>query len=696
MGFLNNLFHRAAPPTQSQEAAEGGYAYLWNAESNASPDVDQNNYLLAYQVSLWTQRCVEAIATACAAVTMQLFNTANDEEVEKHELLQTLRYVNSQDDLPWLIAATVGYQLLSGNAYWLLDQPEKPSTIYNLRPDWVSVKPLASGLRYEYRIGGKGAKQLLPDDCVIHFRQWNPVNSIYGQPTIQAAETSINLDKAIRQFNAAFMRNSAVPAGLISVEGSLDDAQKTAAREAFQRNYGGGKNAGKTIFLGGGKWQWQQLGNLNKDGSYSEEAKLVREEILAAFAVPPVKVGLLDGATFANSKEQERIFWDSTILGGHMQQLFGRLNQGYVTRWPDAQDYELRPDRSKIAALQEDRKELFARLQPAVGGPWLKPNEAREMAGLEPYDGGDELYSGGGFGGGFLSSLGGPPAEPEPQAPPAVPAKGVVCPFRRKAVLRYGEFGSPPHIEFMKAFDAQLQRQEKPLARAIGKVNADLVDEVIRKLEAQDKMFRRTKATVPHVNAVLFDVDEAGNVYATTAMPFIESTIDAGASRVLAELGSEVWDIGRPEVVRWLESKELQVRTLPQTMHEELRGIVQQGVNDGVSAGEIAQRIQDVKPGYETFKAERVARTETIGANNYGALECYGQNGATLKEWVTALDDKVRDGTTGEFDHTAAHGEAVELKAEFEATGEGLAFPGDPSGSAGNIINCRCAVVSGD
>ena len=77
-------------------------------------------------------------------------------------------------------------------------------------------------------------------------------------------------------------------------------------------------------------------------------------------------------------------------------------------------------------------------------------------------------------------------------------------------------------------------------------------------------------------------------------------------------------------------------------------------------------------------------------------MECYDQNGATLKEWVTALDDKVRDGSSSEFDHTAAHGEAVELKAAFEATGESLEFPGDPGGSAGNIINCRCALVSGD
>jgi len=227
-------------------------------------------------------------------------------------------------------------------------------------------------------------------------------------------------------------------------------------------------------------------------------------------------------------------------------------------------------------------------------------------------------------------------------------------------------------------------------------VNRDLVDEIISNLEAQEKAFYRAKATVPSAQSVLFDVDEAGKVYVKELLPVIKDTVDAGASRVLAEIGGDVWDIGRPEVVRWLESKELQISTLPKTMHGELRDIIQQGVEDGVSAGEIAQRIQDVRPDYEIYKAERTARTETQGANNYGAVECYGQNGATLKEWITAEDDNVRDGTKGEFDHTAAHGEMVGLQDAFEATGEALEFPGDPNGSAGNIIQCRCAVVSGD
>jgi hypothetical protein len=36
---------------------------------------------------------------------------------------------------------------------------------------------------------------------------------------------------------------------------------------------------------------------------------------------------------------------------------------------------------------------------------------------------------------------------------------------------------------------------------------------------------------------------------------------------------------------------------------------------------------------------------------------------------------------------------AIELGARFEVDGESLDRPGDPSGSAGNIINCRCGII---
>lgn len=387
MGWLSNLISNVTPKAAAPADNTGaGYAYLWNADTQISPDVDQANYLLAYQVSLWTQRCIQAIAQACASVPIELVDTESGDKVETHPALDTLRYVNVTDDQPWLIAATVGYQLLSGDAYWRLDEAKNPKVIWQLRPDRVKART-KGGFAYEYKVGS--VTEVIPPELVIHFRNWNPVNDFHGQSTMQPAETSINLDKAIREFNANFMRNSAVPAGLLSAEGNLDDDARKAAKESWQANYVGGRNAGKTAILIGGKWSWQQLGNLNKDGSYIELAKLMREEILATFGVPPVVVGLLEYASYANAAEQKRLFWGDTIIAGHMKQLLGRLNQAYLPRWEDAKRYEFRVDESQVAALQEDRNMVAARLQPAVGVPYMTVNEAREEVGLDPVDGGD-------------------------------------------------------------------------------------------------------------------------------------------------------------------------------------------------------------------------------------------------------------------------------------------------------------------
>ena len=50
-------------------------------------------------------------------------------------------------------------------------------------------------------------------------------------------------------------------------------------------------------------------------------------------------------------------------------------------------------------------------------------------------------------------------------------------------------------------------------------------------------------------------------------------------------------------------------------------------------------------------------------------------------------DSKVRD------DHAEADGQEVGMDEAFDVGGEQLMYPGDPAGSAGNTINCRCTVI---
>ena len=91
---------------------------------------------------------------------------------------------------------------------------------------------------------------------------------------------------------------------------------------------------------------------------------------------------------------------------------------------------------------------------------------------------------------------------------------------------------------------------------------------------------------------------------------------------------------------------------------------------------------------YSRYQAQRLVRTETTRAANYGveqsALTVFpGEN--LIKEWSTSLDGREREW------HAAANGQKVKLQNSFIVGGETMMRPGE--GSARNVVNCRCSVI---
>lgn len=58
------------------------------------------------------------------------------------------------------------------------------------------------------------------------------------------------------------------------------------------------------------------------------------------------------------------------------------------------------------------------------------------------------------------------------------------------------------------------------------------------------------------------------------------------------------------------------------------------------------------------------------------------------RQWIATLDSRTRP------DHLAAHGQTVGVDEPFVVGGERMDYPGDPSASAGNVISCRCRMVT--
>lgn len=124
-------------------------------------------------------------------------------------------------------------------------------------------------------------------------------------------------------------------------------------------------------------------------------------------------------------------------------------------------------------------------------------------------------------------------------------------------------------------------------------------------------------------------------------------------------------------------------------------------IADGVTPqreAELRERIRelaetsDVSRRRWEWRADRIARTEVAGAVNAG-VEAYAAESTQAtgrqwwRRWWSSLDTRVRPS------HRAAHSQVVAPGERFLVGGDMLRYPGDPTGSAGEVINCRCSVL---
>ena len=114
---------------------------------------------------------------------------------------------------------------------------------------------------------------------------------------------------------------------------------------------------------------------------------------------------------------------------------------------------------------------------------------------------------------------------------------------------------------------------------------------------------------------------------------------------------------------------------------------VSRGIATGMSYDQMARQLASrTKIGYNN--AVRITRTEGHRIQQQSTMDaCYAarDRGAdVVKQWDAALDAATRES------HQMLDGQIRELDDKFS---NGLMYPGDPSGSAAEVINCRCILL---
>lgn len=128
------------------------------------------------------------------------------------------------------------------------------------------------------------------------------------------------------------------------------------------------------------------------------------------------------------------------------------------------------------------------------------------------------------------------------------------------------------------------------------------------------------------------------------------------------------------------------VTSITETTRNELRIILASAVKDGMSIPNTAAMINRLTSIRNRRRARTIARTEVVGAGNFGSIEAAAGTGLQLEKiWIATQDDRTRDS------HREADGQTVGLRDKFSVQGESLDYPHDPTAAASNVINCRCA-----
>lgn len=122
-------------------------------------------------------------------------------------------------------------------------------------------------------------------------------------------------------------------------------------------------------------------------------------------------------------------------------------------------------------------------------------------------------------------------------------------------------------------------------------------------------------------------------------------------------------------------------------LKQKIAAQVSRGIATGMTFQQVAQQLAGTtKIGFNN--AVRIARTEGHRVQVQSAMDaCYkakDKGAEVVKQWDSTLDSRTRES------HMWVDGEIRELDDKFS---NGLMFPGDPSGGAAEVINCRCALL---
>ncbi len=616
-------------------------------------------------MSVGTQPCIKKLEKMVKSGELQPVSADN-----KYQML--LNHPNHLDDSYHFKEKLIGFTMLDGNVWsYPLPSIENPDMIFILKKSNMGYEKSDSGQveAWNYTPSAQGGMRIENDD-IMHTKLWNPYCEIMGAVPLDAGKVETRTDYKASKYNEKFFDNGAVAGNVLQTDKRLNDSTLKRIKEGIQNNHGGVDKAHKMMIFEQGL-KYIQTGLTQRDMEFIDLRKYSREQIMGIYGMKNVVISVTETVNHATAKEQRKEWWQDTNLP-LMRLISSTYNNCIFKKTP----YLMWWDTTTIEALQEDfnaKVETGERLF-KMGFSTNEINSRLEL-GFEDVAARNGMYIPMG-----VQEIGSIVEESEE------PEERTV-----KGIEDWEKLATKNWKNFIKANTPI----EKAYAKKVSKIFFGIRNKVLNHLYGKDT--KQVPMVSPEdmlnwIDDVNRDVEK--DVLRKASGVAHRQAADAGGNSVIDELGlSGSFDIDDPIVIDFLSAKNIKVTDIIDTAYDVVRDGITTGIANGESIDQIADRIKSALKG-NINRAKTIARTEVIGASNFGRNNQMKKTDYTQKQWFTAADERVRD--TSISSHVSMNGNITSMGNGWIVPGAGAGFvryPGDYLGSPANIINCRCIEV---
>lgn len=232
-----------------------------------------------------------------------------------------------------------------------------------------------------------GQTYFIASEDIIHVRNWHidDHTRMVGLPVRTTLQEYMSAAKSGQATQNSLYKNGMISSGVLNYAGDLSDEKQQTLLEKLRQL--GTKN--KIIPLPK-EWELKPINLSLNDAQYLETRRFTATQIAGAFGVSPTQINDYSRGSYSNAVAQQVSFLQDALLY-ISRQYEDELSVKLLTS--DELKSGARIDMDTEAILRSTPEALASTLQKLVTGSIMKINEARDMAGLPPIEGGDKLMT---------------------------------------------------------------------------------------------------------------------------------------------------------------------------------------------------------------------------------------------------------------------------------------------------------------